>query len=308
MGSKSQDQKLKLKHKKGLWSPEEDHRLRIYIVKHGHGCWSAVPVNAGLQRNGKSCRLRWINYLRPGLKRGLFSSHEEDTILALHRHLGNKWSQISQYLPGRTDNEIKNHWHSYLKKKVFKEQVPPPTSLETTPHVKIQQCSSSSITDQYSSPSPTKYSPPPSTSDQWDPHSYDNVHHQENGPRPTLPKPMFTEWLSLDGFAATSAAGHQPFVGCNNNNNKGFAGGSADFGLDVPSSGLFDGYPLFEGHQVTSGQSSMTTTTTTSDGSAGGDVFSSRFSFDDQSSADVNNQFVDFCSEFQLSGNNVMYM
>lgn len=109
-------QKAKKKHRKGLWSPDEDERLRNYIVKHGHGCWSSLPINAGnftsivaynlikqfecewinfeiesgLQRNGKSCRLRWINYLRPGLKRGAFSMAEEDTILTLHKILGNK--------------------------------------------------------------------------------------------------------------------------------------------------------------------------------------------------------------------------
>ncbi|GFP82211.1 transcription factor laf1 [Phtheirospermum japonicum] len=106
------------RHKKGLWSPDEDQKLRNYILRYGHGCWTSVPTNAGLQRNGKSCRLRWINYLRPGLKRGAFSLEEEETILTLHQMLGNKWSQIAQHLPGRTDNEIKNHWHSYLKKRV----------------------------------------------------------------------------------------------------------------------------------------------------------------------------------------------
>ncbi|KAL6519909.1 hypothetical protein OROMI_032803 [Orobanche minor] len=104
--------------KKGPWSPEEDHVLVSYIQQHGHGNWRALPKQAGLLRCGKSCRLRWINYLSPDIKRGNFSKEEEDTIINLHEMLGNRWSVIAARLPGRTDNEIKNVWHTHLKKKL----------------------------------------------------------------------------------------------------------------------------------------------------------------------------------------------
>nr|URY18920.1 MYB protein [Zanthoxylum bungeanum] len=117
----------KQKLRKGLWSPEEDEKLLRHIDKHGHGCWSSVPKQAGLQRCGKSCRLRWINYLRPDLKRGTFSQEEENIIIELHAVLGNRWSQIATQLPGRTDNEIKNLWNSCLKKKLRQRGIDPVT-------------------------------------------------------------------------------------------------------------------------------------------------------------------------------------
>nr|WNH14546.1 MYB61 [Betula platyphylla] len=117
----------KQKLRKGLWSPEEDEKLLNYITKQGHGCWSSVPKLAGLQRCGKSCRLRWINYLRPDLKRGAFSQQEENLIIELHAVLGNRWSQIAAQLPGRTDNEIKNLWNSCLKKKLRQRGIDPNT-------------------------------------------------------------------------------------------------------------------------------------------------------------------------------------
>lgn len=118
---------VKQKLRKGLWSPEEDEKLFNHITRHGVGCWSSVPKLAGLQRCGKSCRLRWINYLRPDLKRGMFSQEEEDLILSLHESLGNRWAQIATRLPGRTDNEIKNYWNSCLKKKLMNKGIDPNT-------------------------------------------------------------------------------------------------------------------------------------------------------------------------------------
>nr|QWQ79390.1 MYB31 [Zanthoxylum armatum] len=126
--------------KKGPWTPEEDQVLINYIKLYGHGNWRALPKQAGLLRCGKSCRLRWINYLRPDIKRGNFTREEEDIIIKLHEMLGNRWSAIAARLPGRTDNEIKNIWHTHLKKRLKKQQ----DNLNKRPEGKIISSSSSS--------------------------------------------------------------------------------------------------------------------------------------------------------------------
>ncbi|CAN6476254.1 unnamed protein product [Victoria cruziana] len=112
---------------KGAWTKEEDERLIAYIRVHGEGCWRSLPKAAGLLRCGKSCRLRWINYLRPDLKRGNFTEDEDELIIKLHSLLGNKWSLIAGRLPGRTDNEIKNYWNTHIKRKLLSRGIDPQT-------------------------------------------------------------------------------------------------------------------------------------------------------------------------------------
>ncbi|CAA7394957.1 unnamed protein product [Spirodela intermedia] len=109
---------------RGAWSSAEDKILVDYINAHGEGKWRDLPRRAGLKRCGKSCRLRWLNYLRPDIKRGNISKEEEDLIIRLHKLLGNRWSLIAGRLPGRTDNEIKNYWNTNLSKKVSGDSSP----------------------------------------------------------------------------------------------------------------------------------------------------------------------------------------
>ncbi|KAJ6303666.1 hypothetical protein OIU77_017528 [Salix suchowensis] len=133
--------------KRGPWSPEEDAKLKEFIEIHGTGGnWIALPLKgwfrcssfpvnsvyaffavlnlsgicfSGLKRCGKSCRLRWLNYLRPNIKHGEFSDDEDRMICSLYASIGSRWSVIAAQLPGRTDNDIKNYWNTKLKKKLM---------------------------------------------------------------------------------------------------------------------------------------------------------------------------------------------
>ncbi|XP_071919091.1 uncharacterized protein [Coffea arabica] len=128
---------------RGPWSPKEDKLLTDYVQANGEGQWRSLPKKAGLLRCGKSCRLRWMNYLRPGIKRGNVTEAEEDLIIRLQSLLGNRWSLIAARLPGRTDNEIKNHWNTRLLKRLHKGGIQP-------------QKSSTSLLSKKSSKQPTK--------------------------------------------------------------------------------------------------------------------------------------------------------
>ncbi|XP_066347265.1 transcription factor MYB41-like [Miscanthus floridulus] len=121
--------------KKGPWTEEEDRALVEHIQRHGGhvSSWRNLPKAAGLNRCGKSCRLRWTNYLRPDIKRGNFTADEESLIIRLHAQLGNKWSTIATHLDGRTDNEIKNYWNTHIRKKLLRMGVDPVTHQRLPP-------------------------------------------------------------------------------------------------------------------------------------------------------------------------------
>ncbi|XP_048429183.1 transcription factor MYB1 isoform X2 [Pyrus x bretschneideri] len=115
------------------WTKEEDQLLRKCIEQHGEGKWHRLPLLAGLNRCRKSCRLRWLNYLRPNIKRGNFEEEEVDLIIKLHRLLGNRWSSVAARLPGRTGNDVKNYWNCHLSKRLNAQQDHQSTSSSKRP-------------------------------------------------------------------------------------------------------------------------------------------------------------------------------
>ncbi|KAK3119447.1 hypothetical protein QOZ80_9AG0670700 [Eleusine coracana subsp. coracana] len=205
---------------KGAWTKEEDQRLIAYIKAHGEGCWRSLPKAAGLLRCGKSCRLRWINYLRPDLKRGNFTEEEDELIIKFHELFGNKWSLIAGRLPGRTDNEIKNYWNTHIKRKLLARGIDPQT------HRPINAAAAAAPPQQqhYQLPAQKPHfaaSPPghhhPQQQQQQDhfagvpSHSPEACSHSsDDEPRSATPPPQQTRHLDIDLNLSISLGPYQP--------------------------------------------------------------------------------------------------
>ncbi|GAB4861958.1 hypothetical protein Ancab_037213 [Ancistrocladus abbreviatus] len=138
--------------RKGPWKAEEDEVLINHVKKYGPRDWSSIRSKGLLQRTGKSCRLRWVNKLRPNLKKYSsflspfssisppiwdgckFSAEEERIVIELQAQFGNKWAKIATHLPGRTDNDVKNFWSSRQKRlaRILQSHTPSSTRSQKT--------------------------------------------------------------------------------------------------------------------------------------------------------------------------------
>nr|CAB3501069.1 unnamed protein product [Digitaria exilis] len=199
--------------KRGRWTAEEDEILASYIAKHGEGNWRSLPKNAGLLRCGKSCRLRWINYLREDVKRGNISKEEEDVIIKLHATLGNRSPSPAAGAPCKAHFIlagfiIKNYWNSHLSRQIHTYRRTYTAGPDTTITIDISKLHTAE--KRRGGRNPTSRSPKSTTTTTSDKPTPKSKSKRSPEPDKTEPDPGKAKGASGDPAATASAAAASP--------------------------------------------------------------------------------------------------